>query len=225
MTESDYFTQNPQFLEMASVDSGRRAFAAAGIGPDDVDVAEIYDCFTMSVILQLEDLGFAREGRGRGRSSARARSRPGGASAGEHPRRPALRTRTRSAPDTSSKRSGSCATSGATARSRAPRWRSSPGSARWTTPPPSSRPTADDAADASRSRRPGRTRSGTAIAAAELRLPHCEHCDAWVWYPLRVVPHVCGRELQWRPVDPLGTVYATTTCGDLPARRAATTSR
>jgi acetyl-CoA acetyltransferase len=64
VTESDYFTQNPQFLEMASVDSGRRAFAAAGLGPADVDVAEIYDCFTMSVILQLEDLGFASKGEG-----------------------------------------------------------------------------------------------------------------------------------------------------------------
>jgi len=64
VTESDYFTQNPQFLEMASVDSGRRAFAAAGLGPADVDVAEIYDCFTMSVILQLEDLGFAAKGEG-----------------------------------------------------------------------------------------------------------------------------------------------------------------
>ncbi len=64
VTESDYFTQNPQFLEMASVDSGRRAFAAAGLGPADVDIAEIYDCFTMSVILQLEDLGFAPKGEG-----------------------------------------------------------------------------------------------------------------------------------------------------------------
>jgi acetyl-CoA acetyltransferase len=64
VTESSYFTQNPQYLEMASVDSGRRAFEAAGLGPSDVDIAEIYDCFTMSVILQLEDLGFAKKGEG-----------------------------------------------------------------------------------------------------------------------------------------------------------------
>jgi acetyl-CoA acetyltransferase len=64
VTEADYFTQNPQFLEMASVDSGRRAFQAAGLAPADVDVALIYDCFTMSVILQLEDLGFAPKGGG-----------------------------------------------------------------------------------------------------------------------------------------------------------------
>jgi acetyl-CoA acetyltransferase len=64
VTEADYFSQNPQYLEMASVESGRRAFEAAGLGPEDVDIAEIYDCFTMSVILQLEDLGFAKKGEG-----------------------------------------------------------------------------------------------------------------------------------------------------------------
>ena len=64
VTEAGYFTQNPQYLEMASVESGRRAFAAAGLSPADVDIAEIYDCFTMSVILQLEDLGFAAKGEG-----------------------------------------------------------------------------------------------------------------------------------------------------------------
>lgn len=64
VTEADYFTQNPDFLEMASATSGPRAFEAAGIGPGDVDVAEIYDCFTMSVILQLEDLGLAPRGGG-----------------------------------------------------------------------------------------------------------------------------------------------------------------
>ena len=64
VTEAGYFTQNPQYLEMASVESGRRAFAAAKLTPADVDIAEIYDCFTMSVILQLEDLGFAKKGEG-----------------------------------------------------------------------------------------------------------------------------------------------------------------
>ena len=46
VTEAGYFTQNPQYLEMASVESGRRAFAAAKLTPADVDIAEIYDCFT-----------------------------------------------------------------------------------------------------------------------------------------------------------------------------------
>jgi acetyl-CoA acetyltransferase len=39
-------------------------WASAGIGPEDVDLAQIYDCFTYSVIMQLEGLGFCKEGEG-----------------------------------------------------------------------------------------------------------------------------------------------------------------
>jgi acetyl-CoA acetyltransferase len=42
----------------------KRAYEMAGIGPADVDVAEIYDHFTPMVIMQLEDYGFAPIGEG-----------------------------------------------------------------------------------------------------------------------------------------------------------------
>ncbi|MFF0773304.1 acetyl-CoA acetyltransferase [Nonomuraea wenchangensis] len=41
-----------------------RLYAQAGLGPEDVDVAEIYDCFTYSVVVQLEDYGFCPKGEG-----------------------------------------------------------------------------------------------------------------------------------------------------------------
>jgi len=45
-------------------DVAKRLFAMAGIGPQDVDVAELYDHFTPLVIMQLEDYGFCEIGEG-----------------------------------------------------------------------------------------------------------------------------------------------------------------
>jgi acetyl-CoA acetyltransferase len=39
-------------------------YRRAGLGPDDVDVAQLYDCFTITVLLQLEDWGFCKKGEG-----------------------------------------------------------------------------------------------------------------------------------------------------------------
>ncbi len=41
-----------------------RLYAQAGLGPGDIDVAELYDCFTYSVIVQLEEYGFCGKGEG-----------------------------------------------------------------------------------------------------------------------------------------------------------------
>jgi acetyl-CoA acetyltransferase len=39
-------------------------YRRAGLGPEDVDVAQFYDCFTITVLLQLEDYGFCAKGEG-----------------------------------------------------------------------------------------------------------------------------------------------------------------
>ena len=44
--------------------SGPTAFAEAGIKPSDIKYASIYDSFTITVLLQLEDLGFCEKGQG-----------------------------------------------------------------------------------------------------------------------------------------------------------------
>ncbi|WP_050421181.1 thiolase C-terminal domain-containing protein [Bradyrhizobium tropiciagri] len=54
----------PSLTTTGAVESSRRAYAMAGYRPADMDVAGIYDCFTGTVIMMLEDLGFCRKGEG-----------------------------------------------------------------------------------------------------------------------------------------------------------------
>lgn len=44
--------------------AGKRAFEMARIEPNDIDVIELYDCFTITVLVQLEDYGFCPKGEG-----------------------------------------------------------------------------------------------------------------------------------------------------------------
>lgn len=44
------------------VESGQEAYEMAGLGPDDIDVAELHDMFTILEFLQMEGLGFAEQG-------------------------------------------------------------------------------------------------------------------------------------------------------------------
>jgi acetyl-CoA C-acetyltransferase len=46
------------------VQSGPIAFGEAGIRPDEINIAMIYDSFTITVLTILEDLGFCRKGEG-----------------------------------------------------------------------------------------------------------------------------------------------------------------
>src|SRR3954447_24431409 len=61
----------------AAVDSGARAFAEAGLRPADVTSVQVYDAFTITPILFLEDLGFCAKGEG-GAFVADGRIAPGG---------------------------------------------------------------------------------------------------------------------------------------------------
>jgi acetyl-CoA acetyltransferase len=52
------------FTVSPAVKSGKEAYAMAGVGPKDINVAELYDCFTITPIMFLEDLGFCKKGEG-----------------------------------------------------------------------------------------------------------------------------------------------------------------
>jgi acetyl-CoA acetyltransferase len=58
-----WFADN-NMVETAARKSGEAAYAMAGVGPEDVDTAQIYDCFTYMVLTQLEDYGFCKKGEG-----------------------------------------------------------------------------------------------------------------------------------------------------------------
>ncbi len=47
-------------------EAAKQAYKMAGVKPQDIDVAEVHDCFTVSEILAYEDLGFAKPGEGVG---------------------------------------------------------------------------------------------------------------------------------------------------------------
>ena len=45
--------------------AAQQAYEMAGVGPKDIDVAEVHDCFTIAELMAYEDLGFAAPGQGK----------------------------------------------------------------------------------------------------------------------------------------------------------------
>lgn len=54
----------PDLTSTAAKVSAETAFAMAGLRPADIDVAQLYDCFTITVLMTLEDYGFCGKGEG-----------------------------------------------------------------------------------------------------------------------------------------------------------------
>lgn len=54
--------RNGSITEVSSATLAPRLYERAGIGPQDVDVAEIYDCYSYTMLVQLEDFGFCAKG-------------------------------------------------------------------------------------------------------------------------------------------------------------------
>jgi len=70
-------TNMPELTETAARESGLLAYARAGLSPKEIDVTQIYDSFTITVLMSLEDLGFCPKGEG-GRFVSGGRIAPGG---------------------------------------------------------------------------------------------------------------------------------------------------
>ncbi|MDZ7676701.1 MAG: hypothetical protein U5K30_16745 [Acidimicrobiales bacterium] len=50
--------------DTAIADAARRAFGTAGVDPADIGLLSLYDCYTITVLLTLEDAGFCAKGEG-----------------------------------------------------------------------------------------------------------------------------------------------------------------
>jgi acetyl-CoA acetyltransferase len=70
-------SQMPSYTSFAAKHSGKTAFEMAGVTHSDLDLAMIYDSFTYTVLLSLEELGFCGKGEG-GDFVSNQRTAPGG---------------------------------------------------------------------------------------------------------------------------------------------------
>lgn len=70
-------SQMPSYTSFAAKHSGKTAFDMAGVTHDELDLAMIYDSFTYTVLLSLEELGFCAKGEG-GAFVSNQRTAPGG---------------------------------------------------------------------------------------------------------------------------------------------------
>jgi acetyl-CoA acetyltransferase len=59
---ADDLTNRPDFFAIGLTQAAPLAYEMAGLGPEDADFAEIYDCFTFEALQQIEEAGFCKRG-------------------------------------------------------------------------------------------------------------------------------------------------------------------
>lgn len=66
LTESIEIIDRPDLSTIPSVlGAAKKAFDMANLTPQDIDLAEVHDCFTIAELIQMEDLGFCKKGEGK----------------------------------------------------------------------------------------------------------------------------------------------------------------
>jgi acetyl-CoA acetyltransferase len=64
-TASMSVLRRPDLVGLPSArEAAKTAYEMAGVGPEDIKVADVHDCFTIAEILAYEDLGFCKKGQG-----------------------------------------------------------------------------------------------------------------------------------------------------------------
>lgn len=76
-TFQGYVNTGHDWLVSGATHTGPRSLAMAGLTHGDIDLLEIYDCFTITILRMLEDLGFCKKGEG-GPFISDGKLRPGG---------------------------------------------------------------------------------------------------------------------------------------------------
>ncbi|MCA0043374.1 thiolase C-terminal domain-containing protein [Celeribacter litoreus] len=60
----EHLTSAPSLTEFGAGETARAAYSMAGLGPEDMDLAMLYDCFSIVPIIEMEELGLAPRGEG-----------------------------------------------------------------------------------------------------------------------------------------------------------------
>jgi acetyl-CoA acetyltransferase len=60
----EYLVCAESLTRFGAVESSQAAYRMAGLGPADIDVAQLYDCFTIVPVIELAECGFCKDGEG-----------------------------------------------------------------------------------------------------------------------------------------------------------------